>query len=305
MGREDDGAAVDGLESFEPVVAVDQLDAILLQLVGDMGVVDEVAEHSDLLPRVGFRRLLRGADRLDDAVAIATRGDLEDVHGLESNRGSKRRSVRRRYEGVTPQTLAWHEAPLAWAGGPASGVSGLAADARAWVGRAAAGYREPARLAPAAGAEARAVRRAYPMLIGPPWTLRIFKKARMLSAARTMMKPPTTYDAIRCRVNTESPRSSRMMATRMFAKFTMTFMLRLLNAELHASASARSRSEIRSATSSMPTESRTRPSATAWARRVSTGMDEWVIAAGSAINHATPARLSATVNPPAPSADAR
>src|SRR5213080_3278062 len=109
MGREDDGAAVDGLESFEPVVAVDQLDAILLQLVGDMGVVDEVAEHSDLLPRVGFRRLLRGADRLDDAVAIATRGDLEDVHGLESTRGSKRKrsTALRRSDGfrARPRTL--------------------------------------------------------------------------------------------------------------------------------------------------------------------------------------------------------
>src|SRR5438093_9031890 len=128
VGRDDDGAAVDGLESFEPVVAVDRLDAILLQLVGDMGVVDEVAEHSDLLPRAGFRRLLRSADRLDDAMAIATRGDLEDVHRLESTRGSKRRSVRRRYERVTPQTLAWHEAQLEWAGGPRSGASGPADD---------------------------------------------------------------------------------------------------------------------------------------------------------------------------------
>src|SRR5438876_12406099 len=101
MGGEDDGAAVDGLESFEPVVAVDQLDAILLQLVGDMGVVDEVAEHSDLLPRAGFRRLLRSADRLDDAMAIATRGDLEDVHRLESTRRSKPPIARKRYDRAT------------------------------------------------------------------------------------------------------------------------------------------------------------------------------------------------------------
>src|SRR5437870_6139723 len=65
--------------------------------------------------------------------------------------------------------------------------------------------------------------------------------------------------------------------------------------ELHACASARSRSEIRSATSSMPTEMRTRPSATPCARRVSAGMEACVITAGSSINDSTPPRLSASV----------
>src|ERR1700730_8966222 len=67
-------------------------------------------------------------------------------------------------------------------------------------------------------------------------------------------------------------------------------------AELHASDSARSRSEIRSATSSIPTEIRTSPSATPCARRVSAGIEAWVIAAGSSISDSTPPRLSASVN---------
>src|ERR1700693_3224640 len=67
-------------------------------------------------------------------------------------------------------------------------------------------------------------------------------------------------------------------------------------AELHASDSARSRSEIRSATSSIPTEIRTSPSATPCARRVSAGIEACVMAAGSSINDSTPPRLSASVN---------
>src|SRR5229473_320610 len=61
------------------------------------------------------------------------------------------------------------------------------------------------------------------MLIGPLETLRILRKDRILIAASTMMNPPTTYDATRCRVKTASPTSSRMMATRMFEKLTIAF----------------------------------------------------------------------------------
>ena len=80
MRGEDHGAAVDRVQALEPVVAVDQLDAVFLQLVGHMRVVDEVAEHPDLLAGAGLGGLLGGADRFDDAVAVATRRDLEDVH---------------------------------------------------------------------------------------------------------------------------------------------------------------------------------------------------------------------------------
>src|SRR3981081_3370904 len=64
-----------------------------------------------------------------------------------------------------------------------------------------------------------------------------------------------------------------MMATRIFEKLMSAFTAHLLIVELHASASARSRSEIRSATSSIPTEIRTSPSATPCARRVSAGRE--------------------------------
>ncbi len=102
MRGEDHRAAVDRLQALEPVIAVDQLDAVFLELIGDMGVVDEVAEHPDLLARMGLRGLLGGPDRFHDAVAIATRRDLEHVHRFESTRGSDGRS----YRSVTklPQT---------------------------------------------------------------------------------------------------------------------------------------------------------------------------------------------------------
>ena len=77
---EDHGSAVDLLQALEPVVAVHQLDPAFLQLVGHVGVVDEVAEHSDLLTRTRFGGLLGGADRFHDSMAVSARRDLEDVH---------------------------------------------------------------------------------------------------------------------------------------------------------------------------------------------------------------------------------
>ncbi len=77
---EDHRAAVDRVQALEPVVAIDQFDAVFLELVGDVRVVDEVTQHPDLLAGPGFGRLLGGANRFDDAVAVATRRDLEDVH---------------------------------------------------------------------------------------------------------------------------------------------------------------------------------------------------------------------------------
>src|SRR5437016_13624439 len=63
--------------------------------------MDEVTQHPDLLPRMGFRRLLGGADRLDDPVAITPRRDLEDVHRFESTRPFRARTERSGYEKVT------------------------------------------------------------------------------------------------------------------------------------------------------------------------------------------------------------
>ena len=91
---EDHGSAVDLVQALEPVVTVDQLDPVFLQLVGDVGVVDEVAQHPDLLARMRLRRLLGRADRFDDAVAVAARRDLQHVHRFESTRGSDASSSR-------------------------------------------------------------------------------------------------------------------------------------------------------------------------------------------------------------------
>src|SRR2546429_4467777 len=63
--------------------------------------MDEVTQHPDLLPRMGFRRLLGGADRLEDTVAIPPRRDLEDVHRFESTRPFRARTERSGYEKVT------------------------------------------------------------------------------------------------------------------------------------------------------------------------------------------------------------
>src|SRR2546421_12078641 len=63
--------------------------------------MDEVTQHPDLLPRMGFRRLLGCTDRLDDAVAITPRRDLEDVHRFESTRPFRARTDRSGYEKVT------------------------------------------------------------------------------------------------------------------------------------------------------------------------------------------------------------
>src|SRR5438132_13643233 len=123
MGREDHRAGVDRVQALEPAVTVDQLDPVCLEFVGHVGVVNEVTEHPDLFARPRLGRLLGGADRLHDAVAVATRRDLEAVHRFESTRDSKRRI-----------------------GGPGYGtVSALAPDAAvpASAARAAAGARGP------------------------------------------------------------------------------------------------------------------------------------------------------------------
>src|SRR5689334_20491392 len=101
MGREDHGAAIDLVEPFETIVTVDQLDAVSLQLVGDVRVVNEIAEHADLLAGVGFGRLFGGTNSLDHAVAITTGRDLENVHRFESTRAFRARTDRAGYEWVT------------------------------------------------------------------------------------------------------------------------------------------------------------------------------------------------------------
>ena len=80
MGGEDHGAALDLVQALETVVPIDQLDPVLLQLVGDVDVVDKVTEHPDLFSGMSPGSLFCRPDRLHHAVAVATRSDLDYVH---------------------------------------------------------------------------------------------------------------------------------------------------------------------------------------------------------------------------------
>src|SRR5437879_3750996 len=87
MGGEDHGAGVDPLKAGETVVLVDEVDAVLLQLVGDVLVMDQVAKHVDGLwhslgPSLGAQ-LASDLDGVDDAMAVASRGDFDDLHRLD------------------------------------------------------------------------------------------------------------------------------------------------------------------------------------------------------------------------------
>ena len=79
MGGEDHGAFLDLTQARKPVVLVDQLDTLPLQIVGRVGVVDEHAEHMD---RAGglFPYAFRNAEGVHHAVAVATWRDLQDLH---------------------------------------------------------------------------------------------------------------------------------------------------------------------------------------------------------------------------------
>jgi hypothetical protein len=84
VGREDHGPFLYVVEAGEPVRLIDQRDALLLQVVGRVSVVDEHAQHVDRA--VGLLTdALGDPERVDHAVAVPARGDLEDFHGrLES-----------------------------------------------------------------------------------------------------------------------------------------------------------------------------------------------------------------------------
>src|SRR2546421_12474077 len=103
--------------------------------------MDEVTQHPDLLPRMGFRRLLGGADRLDDTVAITPRRDLEDVHRFESTRPFRARTERLGYEPVTGFGLGGGRSGVGGAGGawgPGTGSPG-------WGGRGGGSPPQPYR----------------------------------------------------------------------------------------------------------------------------------------------------------------
>ena len=85
MRGEDHSAFFDVFESFQPVRLVDERDALTLQVVRGVGVVDQHAEHMD--GSLGlFAHPLGDAERVHHAVAVAARCDLENLHRASSLR---------------------------------------------------------------------------------------------------------------------------------------------------------------------------------------------------------------------------
>src|SRR5256885_7248478 len=77
--REDDGAVLDVLQPRKAVGLVHKRDALFLQVVCGMGVVNEHAEHVDRALGL-FAYSLRDPKRVHHAVAVAPRRDLHDFH---------------------------------------------------------------------------------------------------------------------------------------------------------------------------------------------------------------------------------
>src|SRR5215472_4659494 len=82
VGREDDGAAADLFEAREPARGVDQPNALLLELVGDVGIVDELTKHVHGAVR-GLTDALGDPERVHHAVAVASRRYPYDLHPHE------------------------------------------------------------------------------------------------------------------------------------------------------------------------------------------------------------------------------
>jgi hypothetical protein len=92
VGGEDHRPGLDLLQPLHAVGSVDQGDAVLLELAGDVLVVHQVAEHGDLLALGALAaHPLGDADGLDHAVAVATRGDADNLHlAFQSTPGAPR-----------------------------------------------------------------------------------------------------------------------------------------------------------------------------------------------------------------------
>ena len=93
VGGEDDRARLDLLEARHAIGGVDQRHPVLLELAGDVLVVDQVAEHGHRLAGGALvADPLGDPDRLDHAVAVAARGDAHHLHlGVQSTPGRRRR----------------------------------------------------------------------------------------------------------------------------------------------------------------------------------------------------------------------
>src|SRR5690349_2449487 len=85
VGGEDDRPFFDLVQPGQPVGLIDELDALGLQVVGGVGVVDEHAEHVHR-PLCLFPHPFGDPERVNDAVAVPTRRDLQDLHRTPSLR---------------------------------------------------------------------------------------------------------------------------------------------------------------------------------------------------------------------------
>lgn len=79
MRGEDDGPLFDVAQAGEPVGLIHKSDALLLEIVGRVRVVDEHAKHVHR-PFCLFSHSLGDSERIDHAVAIAAGRDLQDLH---------------------------------------------------------------------------------------------------------------------------------------------------------------------------------------------------------------------------------
>src|SRR5262249_41472404 len=80
---EDHRAALDLFQAGESVRGVDQPDALVLELVGDVCVVDELAEHVHRTIG-GLTHTLGDAESVDYAVAVTARRDSHHFHRYET-----------------------------------------------------------------------------------------------------------------------------------------------------------------------------------------------------------------------------
>ena len=119
MRREDHGARIDHLQASHAVVGINQRNAVVFELIGDVLVVDQVAKHLHRLRHSCFARLrahLAGyLDGVYNAMAVTARGDLDDLHASIMAVRTERLVT-----GVRQRGRMWRVRP-----GPSRGLVGL------------------------------------------------------------------------------------------------------------------------------------------------------------------------------------
>jgi hypothetical protein len=100
MRGEDDGPLFDLAQAGESIGLIHKSDALLLEIVGRVGVVDVHAKHLHR-PFCLFSHSLGDPKSVYHAMAVATRRDLEDFHDL--NRVYAAAPI----PSLSPSKLAW------------------------------------------------------------------------------------------------------------------------------------------------------------------------------------------------------